>query len=192
MSVTILSLIRGFRKPDGILCHYPVFSIDETRFFPSTLLSIDEELLSSCFLKFAMACFNREKSNPVNPVMSPIHAPTDILKLLPPCKFMVAQIDALRDQSFHMAYRLLKNGCDAEVIVMEDFIHGFCNMDMPQFGVNEYKRGTELTTSLFRQLFISVDKASSSSIGPTSEVKGTSPPQGILDQEFEVVDHVDS
>ena len=63
--------------------------------------------------------------------MSPLHAPTEILKLLPPCKFMVAQIDALRDQSFHMAYRMLKNECDAEVIVMEDFIHGFCNMDMP-------------------------------------------------------------
>ena len=97
MSVTILSILRGFRKPDAILCHYPVFSIDEKRFFPSTLLSVDEELLSSCFLKFALACFNREKADPCNPVMSPLHAPTEILKRLPICKFMVAQIDALRD-----------------------------------------------------------------------------------------------
>ena len=56
-----------------------------------------------------------------------------------------------------MAHRMLKVGCDAEVIVMEDFIHGFCNMDMPNFGVSEYKRGTELTTSLFRQLFMSIE-----------------------------------
>ena len=46
VSVSILSAIRGFRKPDGILLHYPVFSIDSQRFFPSMLLSMDEELLS--------------------------------------------------------------------------------------------------------------------------------------------------
>ena len=97
MTVTMLAVLRGFRKPDGILCHYPVFSIDQDRFFPSLLLSVDEELLSSVFMKFALACFNRRQASVINPIMSPIHAPTDLIRELPPCKFMVAQIDGLRD-----------------------------------------------------------------------------------------------
>ena len=45
VSVALLAAVRGFRRPDGILIHYPVFSCG-TRFFPSLLLSLDEELLS--------------------------------------------------------------------------------------------------------------------------------------------------
>lgn len=50
MTVAMLAALRGFRQPDGILCHYPVFCVDEKRFFPSVLLSVDEDLLSSSFL----------------------------------------------------------------------------------------------------------------------------------------------
>jgi len=28
VAVSILAILRGFRKPDGLLLHYPVFSID--------------------------------------------------------------------------------------------------------------------------------------------------------------------
>ena len=158
MTVTMLAVLRGFRKPDGILCHYPVFGIDENRFFPSLLLAVDEELLSSCFMKFALACFTRKGGSAVNPIMSPMHAPPDLIKELPPCKFMAAQIDGLRDQSFYMALKILKNGGQADIQVMQDFIHGFCNMDTNHFGINEYRRGTEITTSLFRQLFLEADE----------------------------------
>ena len=158
MSVSMLAVLRGFRKPDGILTHYPVFGIDENRFFPSLLLSVDEELLSSCFLKFALACFNRKQANVVNPIMSPIHAPTDLIKELPVCKFMVAQNDGLRDQGIYMAHKILKNGGEADVLVMQDYMHGWCNMDVKGFGVTEYKRGTELTTSLFRKTYLQIDQ----------------------------------
>ena len=84
MTVTFMAILRGFRKPDGLLCHYPVFSIDENRFFPSHLLAVDEEFFSACFLKFAMACFNRRRAEQTNPLMSPIHAPQELIKQLPP------------------------------------------------------------------------------------------------------------
>jgi len=45
VAVSYLAIIRGFRRPDGILVHYPVFSVDP-KFYPSTLLAMDEELLS--------------------------------------------------------------------------------------------------------------------------------------------------
>ena len=62
-SVSFLSCLRGFRKPDGVIMLYPVFSVG-TKFYPSTLLSLDEELLSTTFLKFVLACFTKNISNP--------------------------------------------------------------------------------------------------------------------------------
>ena len=45
VSVSLLAILRGFRKPDGILIHYPVLSIAK-RFMPSNLLCLDDEILS--------------------------------------------------------------------------------------------------------------------------------------------------
>jgi hormone-sensitive lipase len=46
LSTTLLAMVRGFRLPDALLVHYPVWCIDINRFFPSSLLALDEELLS--------------------------------------------------------------------------------------------------------------------------------------------------
>jgi len=46
LSVTLLAILRGFRRPDALLVHYPVWHIDVNRFFPSLLLSLDEWMLS--------------------------------------------------------------------------------------------------------------------------------------------------
>lgn len=111
VTVAMLAALRGFRKPDAILCHYPVFCVDERRFFPSVLMSVDEELLSSAFLQFALTCFTRKGGKTdSNPLLSPIYAPDALLKLLPPVKLMPCEVDPLRDQSFLFAHRLLKVG----------------------------------------------------------------------------------
>ena len=159
MTVTFLSILRGFRKPDGVLCHYPVFSLDSKRFFPSHLIAIDEEVMTRCFLSFSAACFNRLRAEPVNPMLSPIHAPTSLIRQLPPCKFIVAQIDALRDQAFHMALRILKTGGQAQIVVMEEFIHGFQLFDTKKLGVSEFKNGTSITTKSFKKLYEEGDVA---------------------------------
>ena len=109
MAVTYLAMLRGFRIPDGIFCHYPAFMLDNLRFFPSLLLCLDEELLNQGFLSFAMACFMRKGGNPAaNLIMSPLYAPDSMIAKLPPCRFMAAEVDALRDNSFVMALRMLK------------------------------------------------------------------------------------
>lgn len=43
--VALLSVIRGFRRPDGLILHYPCLST-EARFFPSNLLCLDDAILS--------------------------------------------------------------------------------------------------------------------------------------------------
>jgi len=97
MSVSLLAILRGFRRPDGILVHYPVFSCD-TRFYPSSILSIDEELLSQAFMGCVLACFTRNGGNPEeSPILSPINAPLYLLNKLPPITMFVSEADCLRD-----------------------------------------------------------------------------------------------
>jgi hormone-sensitive lipase len=147
----MLAALRGFRMPDAILSHYPVFSINPRRFFPSMLLSVDEELLSSSFMQFALNCFTHRGGNvETNPILSPAHAPDALLKLLPPVKLMPCEIDPLRDHSFYFANRLLKLGNKCEIYIMKDHIHGWNNIDTNYVGVAEFRRSTTLTESIIR------------------------------------------
>ena len=84
----------------------------------------------------------------------------------------------------YMAVQILKNGGQADVLVMQDFIHGFCNMDVKGFGVNEYRRGTELTTSLFRQIFLAVDQKRYMQMQKSALL-----PEQQIDEDFDVVEN---
>lgn len=95
--VTMLAILRGFRKPDGLLIHYPVFSIN-SKFFPSSLLSFDDELLSTSFLKFALGCFTNNGGNEEEcPLLSPMVACDALLNRLPNMIIFASQCDVLRD-----------------------------------------------------------------------------------------------
>jgi len=154
VSVTMLAMLRGFRIPDGIFCHYPVLTIDPLKFMPSHLLSLDEELLNPAFMTFCFSCFTRKGGNADrNCIMSPIIAPNAMLRRLPLCKIMVAEVDALRDHAFEMAIRILRLGGRCKVIMMKDFIHGFNSMDTNIVGIAEFRRATNHTIEHFRTLF---------------------------------------
>mmetsp|Transcript_37179 Transcript_37179/g.48920 ORF Transcript_37179/g.48920 Transcript_37179/m.48920 type:complete len:180 (+) Transcript_37179:1853-2392(+) len=153
MSVTVLCLLRGIKPPCGLVPLYPVLTLNLNTFFPSSLMFCDDELLSSGFISFCMACIARKGGNPDrDPIMSPMIAPNAILKLLPPTQFVVCEIDGLRDQTYEMAARMLKAGVPTHIHEMADFVHGFCNMDVNGLGVNEFRRATILICNLFIQL----------------------------------------
>ena len=98
MAVTNMCLLRGFRVPDGIVPIYPALTLEITRFFPSTLMTADDEVISSGFLAFCMACISRKGGDPTkNPLMSPMTAPDCMIRCLPPTQFVVCEIDGLRD-----------------------------------------------------------------------------------------------
>jgi len=152
LCIAQLAVLRGFRRPDAIFSHYPALSVDLQRFFPSLLMSVDEELLSQPFMQFALSCFTRNGGKAdSNPLMSPIYCPDEMLRQLPPVKFMTAEVDALRDQALIFALKMLKVGNKCEIYFMKDHIHGFCNIDTNYVGVNEYRRTTTLTEQLFRE-----------------------------------------
>jgi hypothetical protein len=39
---------------------------------------------------------------------------------------------------------------------MKEYIHGWCSMDIRLAGVTEFHKGTEITCSHFRQMFLSL------------------------------------
>ena len=90
--------------------------------------------------------------------MSPFYAPNAMIKLLPPCKFMMAENDPLRDHSLAMGLRMLKQGNYCKLILMKDFIHAFLNFDTNFMGVEEFRRGTNLTIEQFSSLFCYIDE----------------------------------
>jgi acetyl esterase/lipase len=135
VAVSFLAAIRGFRRPDAILVHYPVLAIDSQRFFPSMLLSMDEELLSQPFMKFCLACFIRNGGNPgQSPILSPIVASPKLLNLLPQMRIFACEIDSLRDQALLFCHKIIladegRSKDRVKLIYMREYIHGFCNLD---------------------------------------------------------------
>lgn len=98
MSVTILCLLRGIKPPCGLVPIYPVLILNLDHFLPSSLMFSDDEILSTGFISFCMACVLRKGGNPKkDPIMSPMIAPDALLRLLPPTQFIVCEIDGLRD-----------------------------------------------------------------------------------------------
>ena len=97
VAVSMLAILRGFRKPDGLIVHYPDFSVGP-KFYPSTLLCLDDELLSHTFLKFVLACFTRNGGNTETcPIISPMSACDGILNRLPKIVILASECDVLRD-----------------------------------------------------------------------------------------------
>ena len=135
-SVAYLAMMRGFRMPDGIFSLYPAFSLDLDKFFPSSLLAGDDEILSSGFLAFCSACTIRKGGNPkTSCFVSPILAPDAMLRHIPPTHIMVSEIDALRDQGYQMMYRMLKNNKKVHLHHMKNFMHGWLQFDNNGFPI---------------------------------------------------------
>ena len=107
-------------------------------------MTVDDEIISTGFLTFCCACVNRKGGNAdVNPVMSPVIAPEFMIKKIPPTHFFVCEIDGLRDQTYAMAIRMLKQGCSVKIHHLSEFIHGFCNLDTNGMtAINEFRRAT--------------------------------------------------
>lgn len=145
-SVTNLALLRGFRIPDAIFSLYPVLNTDYLAFYPSILISLDEEFMNQGVLRIATACVLRNGGNADKScLLSPLVAPNSMVRKLPPCKIMCAEIDPLRDHSYSMALRILQLGGSCQLILMKEFTHPWLNFyDNKVLGAKEYSRGKQL------------------------------------------------
>mmetsp|Transcript_31201 Transcript_31201/g.23189 ORF Transcript_31201/g.23189 Transcript_31201/m.23189 type:complete len:95 (+) Transcript_31201:999-1283(+) len=94
----MMALLRGFKLPSFLMCHYPATCLDMQQFFPSFLLSLDDPVVNSTFLKFCILSFNKdERASKLNPILSPLYASDYILSKLPPVRLFICEADPLRD-----------------------------------------------------------------------------------------------
>jgi len=66
------------------MSNYPNLSKDANRFYPSTLMTLDDVLTSQSIRKMFSACFMQNGGNPdVSPILSPTNAPFALLRMMP-------------------------------------------------------------------------------------------------------------
>ena len=120
---------------------------------PSNLLSIDDMLIQSNLMMYALAAFTKNGGDTTkNCILSPIYTPKYILKMLPPTRILVCEIDPLRDSGIYFALKLKKAGVDTKLYFLKEFIHAFLCFDSQTFGINEYRKGSKIITQCIKEL----------------------------------------
>lgn len=76
-----------------------------------------------------------------NPYMSPLLAPDEMLKSLPPIDLVACTLDPILDDSVEFARRLRSLGKDVELYILEDLPHGFLSFHLVS---QEAREGNEL------------------------------------------------
>lgn len=149
-ALVLLCILRGVQLPTALILHYPALMLDLNTFFPSTLIAIDDPILSQAFLKFCISSFVKNGDPSKNPLISPVFAPDSLLKCFPPTRIMACEADPLRDPSYQFALRLKRLGVDCHLFLMKEYIHGFDNLDVKN-GISEFANATRITKELFRE-----------------------------------------
>lgn len=97
---------------------------------------LDAELMNAFNLAYS-------KDKEQDPLISPAHATDSMLKSLPPCLFVAAERDILRDQGREFADRLKNLGNHVEYHVIPSTVHLFITVDGQPSAL---KKALELTT----------------------------------------------
>lgn len=152
-AVTSLAILRGFRVPDGIILHYPTCSSNINHFFPSTLLTLDDPLLNFSLMFYIASALTRSGGDSSkNCILSPIYTPKSVLKMYPPVKIFVAEVDPLRDHGVYLGLNMKRAGVDIEVFYMKEYIHNFLQFQSSAFGIPEYQQAHDITIAQFKKL----------------------------------------
>jgi acetyl esterase len=117
-----------------------------------TLPAIDENAegptLTKVMMKWFVDHYLRDDSDVTNPLASPILAPDEVLKRVPPAVIVTAEYDPLRDDGEAYGKRLVSNGVSASVVRFNGTLHGFYSM---LAGVDDAAAAHHLVASLIRQ-----------------------------------------
>ena len=135
-SITQLSILKKYKRPLGLVMSYPATYVSNKKFVPSLLLSLDDILLPSRFLQFALSAYKPEAdviSSLAQGLMSPLETDAGILKEFPTTLIQVSQNDPLRDFGILFAIKLKKLGVNVQLKEHLNVPHGCLNMNSPIF-----------------------------------------------------------
>lgn len=129
VAVALKAQAWGLRRPDGICVAYPALYMTMS-WSPSRLLSFFDPLLPLSVLYLCLRSYIPEGADPsTDPYISPLVAPDDALRALPPITLVVGSFDPLMDDAVVFAHRMRRVGRrDVKLKIFESMPHGFLNM----------------------------------------------------------------
>lgn len=129
VAVALKAQTYGLRAADGIALAYPALYVN-VAWSPSRLLSFFDPLLPLSILDLCLRAYVPDGERPHdNPLISPLVAPSEALRALPPVAIIAGSLDPLLDDAVQFAHNLRQQGrTDVTLRVMESLPHGFLNM----------------------------------------------------------------
>ena len=99
---------EGVRVPDGCFLAYPALSLHPKTYSPSYLVAIDDQLLPYSVLKLCIQAYVPEiYKAEMDPFISPVFAPDEILLKMPPVRLVTGTRDPLHDDNWRMLHRMM-------------------------------------------------------------------------------------
>mmetsp|Transcript_12581 Transcript_12581/g.10793 ORF Transcript_12581/g.10793 Transcript_12581/m.10793 type:complete len:149 (+) Transcript_12581:1487-1933(+) len=143
----------GVRVPDGLFLAYPALNLESKEFTPSYLLAINDQIIPYSLLKICLNAYIPKDTDPIADfLLSPLKAPDEFLKKLPPVRMIVGDMDPLHDDCWRFADKLRKLNKNVNLIVYKGIPHGFLGYDVP-LGMSEVKGAIDESGQIIKELF---------------------------------------
>lgn len=158
IALTLMTIQRGFRVPDGLHPLYPSVMCTRNHYTPSLLNAWDDMLLSAAFLNYVLRSYQPSGEHFYLGhdccFLSPLLAKSEDIVRLPRTRVMTAGIDPLRDDGILFMDKLLAHGVDVKGVEFEFMPHGFMCFKLPLGqGIDEALPAIERSSEMLKELF---------------------------------------
>lgn len=125
LNTTALTILRGVRKPDRLVIHYPCAAVGIIPYYPSLTFAYDDLCLGLNFLPGVVQRYNADKDYETHQLVSPVYYSDEIINEFPPMNVNVAENDPIRDGMLRLALRLAKAKREVNINIFKRCQHGF-------------------------------------------------------------------
>jgi len=139
----LVNVVESSDSPSGELLLFPLDAPEDRAYLEAGTppeedeeVGLDDESYSRT-TSMSQVCLPISK----NPYMSPLLAPDEMLKSLPPIDLVACTLDPILDDSVEFARKLRSLGKDVELYILEDLPHGFLSFHLVS---QEAREGNEL------------------------------------------------
>lgn len=138
LALCLKCMEKGIRLPTGLVLAYPAVNLDKSTFTPSLIYTLEDLLVPHTFLKLCLDSYIQDPhlDPSTDPFLSPLKAPEEWLKKLPPVRMIVGTRDPLHDDVLRLGEKMYRAGTDVRIVMFEGVPHGALNLDL-KFGVKE-------------------------------------------------------
>ncbi|CAI2359084.1 unnamed protein product [Moneuplotes crassus] len=139
-----LAIQKNVKMPDFGFIIYPSLRISPVHLVPSFLLSCDDQLLNSTFLKLVLQSYPTDyMRDNEHYLLSPGITPDSMVSRYPPMRFLIAGLDPLRDDQIQFMMKMASCEIDVKAIEYRYLVHAFLGQANDPEGVEEAKKAEE-------------------------------------------------